>query len=94
MYNRNTPVNILWNEFKILCRSCVDMIHIDCLMLMISHLGLLIASKDCQEKNNCDEPAWTTDVILNSVIIRGQKKATNNGKMSIYTKSTLASRAF
>ena len=52
---------------------------------------------DCSKEDptpvtKCDEPTWTTDVTLNSVIIRGQKKATNNGTMSFYTKSTLASR--
>ena len=26
MHNRNTSVNVLWDEFKILCRSCVDKI--------------------------------------------------------------------
>ena len=35
-----------------------------------------------------DESAWTTDVTLNSIIIRGRKKATNNGTMSFFTKST------
>ena len=25
-YDHNTPVNILWDEFKTLCKSCIDMI--------------------------------------------------------------------
>ena len=50
VYDHTTPVNILWDEFKILCKSG------KCQVLVINHLGFLITStlsrkKQCKYNN-------------------------------------------